>query len=94
MQEITPHGFDQHIRKSLLLSGHEFTHEKLNRVRNIFDHALVATKHTTLRKAHFDDALRHMEEHHDWKHLSEKQKGAVVSAFKNQLNIEDGPTED
>jgi len=92
MEEITSHGFDSHIRSSLLHSGHEFNTEKLDRVRNAFNHALVESKHTTLKKEHFDDALERMESHPDWNRLTEGQRNAVVSTFKKHLRIEDEPT--
>jgi len=93
MEEITSHGFDEHVRKSLLNSGHDFNTEKLDRVRSIFDHALVASKHTTLKKGHFDDTLRHMEEHPEWKRLTENQREAFVSTIKKNLNITDPKTD-
>ena len=92
MEEITSHGFDEHVRKSLLHGGHDFTTEKLDRVRSIFDHALVASKHTTLKKEHFDDTLRHMEEHPEWKRLTENQREAFVSTMRNNLKIKEPDT--
>lgn len=94
MEEITSHGFDEHIRKSLLNSGHGFDTDKLNHARSIFDHALVASQHTTLKKGHFDDALRRMEEHPDWKRLTEHQQEAFVSTLKKNLKIADSEPTD
>lgn len=93
MEKITSHGFDEHIRASLLHSGHNFDTEKLNRVRNIFDHALVTSERHELKREHFDEALRNMEEHPEWEHLTEGQREAVVKTFKKHLNIADSAEE-
>ncbi len=87
MEKITSHGFDDHIRSSLLHSGREFDIDKLNHARNIFDSALVKSGHTELKKGHFDEALRHMEEHPDWHRLTPKQQETFVSTMRSALNI-------
>lgn len=94
MSVITSHGFDKHIRKSLLNSGHNFTTEKLNHARNIFDHALVDSNHTVLKREHFDDALRRMEGHAEWKRLTEGQRDAFVSTMRSHLKIKEPPAAD
>lgn len=94
MEEITSHGFNEHIREHLLNSGHGFDTEKLNHLQNAFNHALVTSKQTVLKKEHFDDAIRRMEEHDDWKRLTPGQQETAISAFKKVLKINDPVKED
>ena len=94
MEEISARGFDDHIRGTLLNSGHGFDTEKLNHVKNAFNDALVTSKQTVLKKAHFEDALKHMEQHDDWKHLMPGQQEAVISTFKKAFKIQDAEKAD
>lgn len=92
MKEITSHGFDEHIRGSLRY--HDFDTHQLDRVRNLYNHALVQSGSKTLKAEHFDEALEYMESHPDWSHLSPRQREAVVGTFKKHLGIVDPKKED
>jgi hypothetical protein len=94
MEEISSHGFSEYIRRNLLGSGHNFDTEKLNHLQNAFNHALVSSKQTVLKKEHFADALESMQQHDDWKRLMPGQQEAAVAAFKKALKIKDPAKED
>lgn len=89
MEEISSHGFAEHIRGPLLNSGRDFDTEKLDHLQNAFNHALVTSKQTKLKRAHFEDAMESMQQHSDWKRLMPKQQEAAISAFKKALKIKD-----
>lgn len=90
MERITPHGFENDVRSSLR-NVHGFDTHQLDKVRGMYDRALVELKQHDLRREHFDEALKHMEEHPDWKSLSEKKQEAVKAVFKHHLDIKDAP---
>ena len=88
MHEITAHGFDHGVRDTLRYS-HKFEPHKMDLVRGLYDHALGEIDRPTLSAKHFGEALKAMEEHPDWKKLSEGNRGAVVSTLKQHLGIVD-----
>lgn len=91
MERITPHGFEHEVRSSLR-TAHDFDTHQLDTVRGLYDRALVEMKQHELRREHFDEALKHMEEHPDWKGLSEKKREAVKSVFRKHLGIKEDLT--
>jgi len=89
MHEITSHGFEHEIRNTLRYS-HGFEHHQLNRTSDIFHDTLTKMKSPDgLRASHLDRALEEMQTHPEWKHLSQTQRGAIVSTFKDHLGIQD-----
>jgi len=92
MEQITPHGFADHIRTSLLRSGHGFDTEKANHAENAYNSYLVSSGHKELKRDHFDDALEHIQGHPDFKKLSPHQQEAFVSTLKKTLGVTEEPT--
>ncbi len=89
MSELTPYGFQNTVRQTLRYQ-HGFEHSNLERVSGIFNDSLTKMAGPkALQAGHFDKVLKHMEDHPEWHHLSERERGAVVSTLKNHLGIKE-----
>jgi HD superfamily phosphohydrolase YqeK len=88
MSEITSHGFENKVRSQLRF-GHNFEHKDLERVSGIFHDTLKKLGTDSLRQSHFEEALKEMHEHAEWKQLSSHHQESVTSALKNHLGIQD-----
>ena len=92
MKQITPHGFADHIRTSLLHSDHGFDTEKANHAENAYNSYLVSSGHKELKREHLDDALEHIQGHSDFKKLSSHQQEAFVSTLRKTLGVKEEST--
>lgn len=89
MSDITPHKFEHQVREKLHLT-HHFEHKDIERASTIFNDTLTALKTPkALRASHYDDAVREMKKHEEWKRLPEHQRTALTDTLKQHLKIED-----
>lgn len=86
MEHISPRGFQEHIRHSLINSGHGFDTVKANHAENAYNSYLVSSGHKELKKEHLDDALGHIQEHPDFKKLTSHQQEVFVSTLRKTLD--------
>ncbi|TSC64935.1 MAG: hypothetical protein G01um101491_96 [Parcubacteria group bacterium Gr01-1014_91] len=86
MEKITPRGFAEHVRSSLV-SGHNFDTDGANHAQNAYNSYLVESGHSELKREHLPDALTHIQAHPDFKKLSSRQQEAFLSTLHKTLDV-------
>lgn len=92
MDHISPRGFQEHVRSSLLHSGKSFDTDKLNHAENAFNSYLVSSGRKELKREHLSEAIDHITEHPDFKKLSPHQQEAFVSSLHKNLGVTEEAT--
>lgn len=89
MNELTLHGFEHEVRGKLHYH-HGFGHSQLQRVNGIYNDTLTQLRIPgALHASRFDEVLKEMGKHHEWQHLSPRERDALASTMKEHLGIKD-----
>lgn len=89
MSEITPYGFEHDVHDTLRYQ-HKFEPHELKHASTLFNKTLEEMGGPdALHARHFDDAMKEMEKHDEWKRLPQHKQEALTSVLRSHLKIPD-----